>query len=241
MTEPALPSFDLADFGSILFFTGAGLSAECGIPTYRGHGGVWSQYNYEDYACQRAFQRDPAQVLDFHELRRTRVLECQPHAGHRHLARLQAAWPQVRVVTQNIDGMLQRAGLRVDAELHGSLWRQRCPSHGLREDLDAGPYRHRRCPDCGAWLRPDITWFEDTVDEEVFDRTRRLVAGCDLFVSVGTSGVVWPAAGFAQLARESGARMVEVNPEDNEASPLYRHRLRGPASAIIPACFPLPG
>lgn len=241
MTEPALPSFDLADFGSILFFTGAGLSAECGIPTYRGHGGVWSQYNYEDYACQRAFQRDPAQVLDFHELRRARVLECQPHAGHRHLARLQAAVPQVRVVTQNIDGMLQRAGLRVDAELHGSLWRQRCPSHGLREDLDAGPYRHRRCPDCGAWLRPDITWFEDAVDEEVFAHTRRLVAGCDLFVSVGTSGVVWPAAGFAQLARESGARMVEVNPEDNEASPLYRHRLRGPASAIIPACFPLPG
>lgn len=235
------PQLNLAEYRSVLFFTGAGLSAESGIPTYRGHGGVWSQYNYEDYACQRAFQRDPEKVLDFHEVRRTRVLECQPHAGHRHLTRLQAAFPQLRVVTQNIDGMLQRAGLRVEGELHGSLWRQRCPSHGLREDLQAGPYRHRRCEDCGAWLRPDITWFEDMVDEAVFERTRRLVADCDLFVSVGTSGVVWPAAGFAQQARESGALMVEVNPEDNEASPLYQHRFRGPASEVIPAAFPLPG
>ncbi|HSW15245.1 MAG TPA: Sir2 family NAD-dependent protein deacetylase, partial [Solimonas sp.] len=151
---------DLADFRSVLFFTGAGLSAESGVPTYRGRGGIWAQYNYEDYACQRAFERDPVQVLDFHELRRGRALECQPHAGHRHLARLQAAFPQVHVVTQNIDGLLQRAGVTVDAELHGSLWRQRCARHGLREDLQAGPYQQRKCPDCGAWLRPDITWFE---------------------------------------------------------------------------------
>ena len=115
------------------------------------------------------------------------------------------------------------------------------PRHGLRQDLDAGPYRHRRCPDCGAWLRPDITWFEDMVNEAVFDTARRLVAGCGLFVSVGTSGVVWPAAGFARLAQDSGALMVEINPEDNEASPLYRHRLRGKAGELIPAAFPLPG
>ncbi|MDM4770629.1 Sir2 family NAD-dependent protein deacetylase [Solimonas sp. SE-A11] len=241
MTEPALKSFDPAEYRSVVFFAGAGLSAESGVPTYRGHAGIWAQYNYEDYACQRAFDRDPVRVLDFHEVRRTHVLQCAPHAGHRHLAQLQAAYPHIRVVTQNIDGLLQRAGIRVDAELHGSLWRQRCPSHGLRDDLEAGPYRHRQCPDCGAWLRPDITWFEDRVNEAVFDTARRLVAGCELFVSVGTSGVVWPAAGFAQLARDSGALMVEVNPEDNEASALYTHRLRGPASKVIPGCFRLPG
>ncbi|AXQ28024.1 NAD-dependent deacylase [Solimonas sp. K1W22B-7] len=239
MTEPDLKQFDPAGYRSIVFFTGAGLSAESGVPTYRGHGGIWAQYNYEDYACQRAFERDPVRVLDFHEVRRTHVLKCPPHAGHRHLARLQAAFPQVRVVTQNIDGLLQRAGIAVDAELHGSLWRQRCSRHGLREDLEAGPYRQRQCPDCGSWLRPDITWFEDAVDGAVFARTQQLVAGCDLFVSVGTSGVVWPAAGFAQLARDSGARMVEINLENNEASALYRHRLRGPAGVVLPAAFPL--
>lgn len=236
-----MQTFNSADFRSIVFFTGAGLSAESGVPTYRGRGGIWAQYNYEDYACQRAFKRDPLRVIEFHELRRMRVLACPPHAGHRHLARLQAAFPQVRVITQNIDGLLQRAGIAVAAELHGSLWRQRCARHGLREDLQAGPYRQRQCPDCGAWLRPDITWFEDAVDGTVFERARALVAGCELFVSVGTSGVVWPAAGFAQLARDSGALMVEVNPEDNQASPLYRRRLRGPAGEILPATFPLPG
>jgi len=234
-----MPALDATSFDSIVVFTGAGLSAESGVPTYRGHGGIWAQYRYEDYACQRAFERDPQRVIEFHELRRSRVLACAPHEGHRRLARLQALHPQVTVITQNIDGLLQRAGVSVAAELHGSLWRQRCTRHGLREDLDAGPYRHRHCPDCGAWLRPDITWFEDAVDEAQFERARQQVAGCELFVSVGTSGVVWPAAGFAQLAQRAGARMIEINPEDNEASALYPEQLRMPASAGIAALFRL--
>jgi len=216
-------------FSSVVFFTGAGLSAESGVPTYRGRGGIWQQYNYEDYACQRAFDRDPQKVLDFHELRRTRVLSCEPHAGHRHLGALQARYAGVAVITQNIDGLLQRAGVRVTSELHGSLWRCRCRC-GVRDDAAAGVYRERRCARCGEWLRPDITWFEDAVDSAVFDHARRLVGAADLFVSVGTSGVVWPAAGFAHLARESGARMVEVNTEENEASALFGECLRQPAS-----------
>jgi NAD-dependent deacetylase len=231
---------DLAKFRSVVFFTGAGTSAESGVPTYRGRGGIWHQYRYEDYACQRAFDRDPVQVLDFHEMRRGKVLSCAPHAGHRHLARLQAVFPQIEVITQNIDGLFQRAGVRVGAELHGSLWRVRCSRHGIREDADAASFRHRQCPDCGAWLRPDITWFEDTVNERVFRLAGERVAGAELFVSVGTSGAVWPAAGFAQQAKRSGARMIEINPEDNEASPLYETRIRLPASEAIPACFPLP-
>lgn len=231
---------DLRRFRAPLFFTGAGLSAESGVPTYRGQGGLWARYRYEDYACQRAFDRDPAGVLDFHALRRTRVLECQPHAGHRHLAALQEALPQLRVVTQNIDGLLQRAGVRVDAELHGSLWRLRCARHGVRVDDRAGEFAARRCPACDAWLRPDITWFEDAVDSALFARVGDWVAACDLFVAVGTSGVVWPAAGFAQAARDAGARMIEINPEPSELSALYDDCRRGPASDLIPALFPRP-
>lgn len=230
---------DLAAFRHIVFFTGAGMSAECGVPTYRGSGGIWSQYDYRNYACQRAFDADPRKVLDFHELRRSKVLDCEPHAGHRHLARLQARYPQLEVVTQNIDGMFQRAGVRVAAELHGSLWRVRCTQHGVRDDAGQGVFHARRCSDCGAWLRPDITWFEDNVNVQVFACARELVANADLFVSVGTSGAVWPAAGFAQQARRAGARMIEINLEDNEASSLYDTRVRASASEAIPALFAL--
>lgn len=231
---------DLRTYPRIVFFTGAGMSAECGVPTYRGHGGIWHQYNYEDYACQRAFERDPVKVLDFHEMRRAKVLSCAPHAGHLHLARLQQALPHIELVTQNIDGMFQRAGVRVSAELHGSLWRVRCAEHGVSEDAEQGPFRHRHCPHCDRWLRPDITWFEDNVDAEVFAHAGRIVSEADLFVSVGTSGAVWPAAGFAQQAQRSGARMIEINPEDNEASALYDVRVRAAASVAIPQMFAPP-
>ncbi|MFT4048030.1 MAG: Sir2 family NAD-dependent protein deacetylase [Solimonas sp.] len=228
-----MPPIRLADFSSAVFFIGAGLSAECGVPTYRGSGGIWARYDYGEYACQRAFDRDAQKVLDFHELRRRTVLDCAPHAGHHALARLQAAHPQLHVVTQNIDGMLQRAGVRVAAELHGSLWRVRCSRHGVHEDIGAAEYATRACPDCGAPLRPDITWFEDSVDEDVFSRAGELIAGCDLFVSIGTSAVVYPAADFIPLAQRNGARMVEVNTEATDASGRFDIRMREPASVAL--------
>lgn len=237
--NPGMEVMDHRQFERIVFFTGAGLSAESGVPTYRGAGGVWSEYNYREYACQDAFDRSPEKVLDFHEMRRAKALSCQAHAGHFHLARLQAARPGIRVITQNIDGLLQRAGVDVLAELHGSLWRQRCAGHGVTEDLAAGPYQRRKCPQCDAWLRPDITWFGDAVDDRVFRLAGSAVHGADLFVSVGTSGAVWPAAGFAEQARQAGAQMIEINPEDNAASALYATRVRSKASAAIPALFPL--
>ena len=248
--EPALHSFietamtlsDWREYPRIVLFTGAGLSAESGVPTYRGRGGLWTQYNYEDYACQRAFDRDPAKVLDFHEVRREKVLGCAPHAGHAHIRAMQAAHPDVQVITQNIDGLLQRAGVTVAAELHGSLWRLRCPVHGIRADLAAGRYAHRQCPDCAparqTWLRPDITWFEDAVNQRVFATAEAIVAKATLFVGIGTSGAVWPAAGFAHQAREAGARMVEINPEDNDASALYAERIRSAASEALPTLLP---
>ncbi len=229
---------DIRTYAQPLFFIGAGMSAESGVPTYRGSGGIWTQYRYQDYACQRAFERDPQAVLRFHQLRRTAVAECRPHAGHLHLARLQHLHPAVTVVTQNIDGLLQAADVRVAAELHGSLWRVRCRC-GVREDRNTGAYTRLRCADCGHWVRPDITWFEDMVDEPLFAEVGRLVAVCDLFVAIGTSAVVWPAAGFAELAHRQGAHMIELNPEPTALSGLYARCERAPAALAMPALFPL--
>jgi NAD-dependent deacetylase len=228
----------ISDYASVVFFTGAGLSAESGVPTYRGAGGIWSQYRYEDYACQRAFDRDPQRVIDFHQLRRASVLECAPHAGHFALAALQAKYPGVvHVVTQNIDGMLQRAGVRVDAELHGSMWRQRCAKHGVREDLVSGAYATQQCEHCGAWLRPDIIWFEDSVNEAVFARAGELISDCALFVAIGTSAVVYPAAAFVPLAKRAGAQLVEINPETTEASAMFDRCVALPASEALTSYF----
>ena len=147
----------------------------------------------------------------------------------------------MQVITQNIDGLLQRAGIRVDAELHGSLWRMRCPVHGIRDDLAAGTFAHRRCPDCepatAPYLRPDITWFEDAVNAEVFEHATMLVDDAELFVGIGTSGAVWPAAGFAERALRRGARMVELNPEDKRSLRLVFRtlpaaRVDGPAGLV---------
>jgi NAD-dependent deacetylase len=231
---------ELSDGARVCLFIGAGMSAESGVPTYRGAGGIWGQYDYQEVACQRAFDRQPVTVLDFHERRRASVLACAPHDGHRHVAALQARYPdQVSVVTQNIDGMLQRAGVAVDAELHGSLWRMRCAIHGVSDDRAAASFATRHCHMCGGWLRPDITWFEDIVNATVFDTATGLIAASEWLVAVGTTASVYPAASFLPFARERGVRMVEVNPEASDMSDLFEQVMRQPASTALPALLPL--
>lgn len=230
----------LADVHRVCLFIGAGMSAESGVPTYRGQGGIWGQYDYREVACQRAFERQPEAVLDFHAHRRGGVLACAPHAGHRHIAALQAAWPgKVRVVTQNIDGLLQRAGVAVDAELHGSMWRLRCPAHGVRDDAAAAEFAVRRCEHCQRWLRPDITWFEDVVDTGVFTRAAEVIFTADWLVAIGTSAVVYPAAQFLPDAAAAGVRLAEINPEPSEWRQLFEHQLAEPASTGLARLLPL--
>jgi NAD-dependent deacetylase len=218
----------LAGFERVVFFTGAGLSAESGIPTYRGKGGIWAEYDYAEYACQRAFERDPDKVWDFHDKRRAAVGACEPNAGHA----LIAAHPDATVVTQNIDGLHQRAGSTDVIELHGSLWRVRCESCGASEANTDLPIKPRTCS-CGAYWRPGIVWFEDMLDVGTIAAAESACAGCDLFVGVGTSGVVFPAAGLPRVALEAGATLVEVNPEETVVSAWYHHHLRGPASEML--------
>jgi NAD-dependent deacetylase len=223
-----------ADFQRILFFTGAGLSAESGIPTYRGKGGMWNEYDYEDFACQRAFDRDPEKVWDFHDKRRATVAACAPNEGHFVIADVLRERPGTAVVTQNIDGLHQRAGAPDIVELHGSLWRVRCDREGVIRADTSVPMSPRRCS-CGAYFRPDIVWFEDALREDNLLKAQELLLGCDLLVSVGTSGVVYPAAELPRIAMKNGATTVEINLEETPVSALYQHRLRGKASELLAA------
>jgi len=229
-------TIDPGQYKHIVFFTGAGMSAESGIPTYRGHGGIWSKYRWEEFACQDAFDADPEKVLKFHELRRETVLACNPHAGHDAIAALEKKHPLITVVTQNIDGMHQRAGNRNVIELHGSLWCLRCPYHGISEDIGK-KYQRYKCKKCGSWLRPDITWFGDMLNQDVMNEAILSIRRCDLFVSIGTSGVVYPAAGFPRLAKENNAQCIEINPEANEMSSLYDQTIRDSAGKALPELF----
>ncbi|MEE8103970.1 MAG: NAD-dependent deacylase [Planctomycetota bacterium] len=225
-----MSGIDLKSFDRIVFFTGAGLSVESGIPTYRGDGGIWREYDYQEYACQRAFDRDPERVWGFHDLRRARVGEAQPNAGHEVVADVQRVKPATRVVTQNIDGLHQRAGATDVIELHGSLWRVRCGCTPARENTEV-PLLTRQCDRCGDYLRPDIVWFEDPMNHAALDAAMEAIRNADLLVSIGTSGVVYPAAELPRLARS--ATLVEINPEDTAVSQWYEHRLRGPASEVL--------
>jgi len=227
---------DPGEYDHIVFFTGAGMSAESGVPTYRGRGGVWSRYRWEEYACQEAFDADPEKVLRFHELRRAAVLACRPHAGHVAIAELEKRHPRVTVVTQNIDGMHQRAGSWNVIELHGSLWRLRCHRDGITEDVGE-TYKSTTCEKCGSWLRPDIIWFGDMLDQGVMSEAIAAIRCCDLFISIGTSGVVYPAAGFPHFAKENNARCIEINPEANEMSSLYDEAFRDAAGNVLPGLF----
>ena len=226
------------EYQYIVIFTGAGMSAESGVPTYRGRGGVWSEYRWEECACQEAFDRDPQKVLEFHELRRQAVLECQPHDGHFAIAQLEKRHPKVVIVTQNIDGIHQRAGSENVVELHGSLWRLRCPMHGITEDLGER-YKSYKCEHCGSWLRPDIVWFRDMLDEYNMSQAIFALRKCDLFISIGTSAVVYPAAGFPKIAKEFGAKCIEINPEQTEMSFMYDISIQSTAGKALPRLFHL--
>lgn len=231
-----MEKIDIWKYKKIVFFTGAGMSAESGVPTYRGSGGFWNEYNWQEYACQRAFDRTPQKVQEFHQKRRTEAIKCHPHAGHKVITDIQATHPGVTVVTQNIDGMHQRAGTTGVLELHGSLWRVRCERHGVWEDLDP-EFSVRHCPHCNTFLRPDIIWFEDMLDDEVVSAATRAISESDLFIAIGTSAMVYPAAGFPHLAHRHGALCVEVNPEPSENSAMYQRHIRGKAGEVLPELF----
>jgi NAD-dependent deacetylase len=220
---------------ALVILTGAGLSAESGLATFRGPGGLWEGHRVEDVCTPEALARDPALVHRFYDARRAGLARVAPNAAHHALARLDAAWPgDLLIVTQNVDDLHERAGAQRLVHLHGELLSALCAGCGIRhrwdDDLPPGSF----CPDCDApLLRPDIVFFGEMPYQ--MDRVQAAVAGCDLFVSVGTSGAVYPAAGFVQTARHAGARTLELNLEASAGSAWFDATRLGPATALVPA------
>lgn len=222
---------DINDYTNVVFFTGAGMSAESGVPTYRGEGGIWHKYNWEEYACQTAFEKDHEKVLEFHEVRRQAVGKCKPHDGHHFIKQIQDDRKGINIVTQNIDGMHQLTECKNVIELHGSLWRIRCDNCGVMIEDRNDTFESKKCS-CGNYLRPDIVWFGDMLNMDVINYATSLIEVCDLFISIGTSGAVWPAAGFPQIAKDNGAYCIEINTEPTELSHLYDRVINSPASNL---------
>ena len=227
----------LNNYNKIIFFTGAGMSAESGVPTYRGRGGTWNEYKWEEYACQNAFNKNPELVLNFHQLRRLEALKCNPHLGHTIISNMENLKKNTFIITQNIDGMHQRANSKNVIELHGSLWRLRCQKEGtIIEDKIEGNFSKTIC-NCGEGLRPDITWFEDMLNEDIIAQANQKVIESDLFISIGTSGMVWPAASYPSIAKSSGSFCIEINPEETELSNLYDQVIRSSATEALKQLF----
>ncbi len=218
---------------SIVILTGAGISAESGIDTFRGGGGLWEQHRVEDVATPEAFARDPDLVLRFYDMRRAAIQTKLPNAAHQALARLEREWPgRVTVVTQNVDDLHERGGSQGVIHMHGEHLSAWCTACDTRHRW-TGPLLDRPpCPTCGARaLRPDIVWFGEIPYR--MDDIQRALADADLFVSIGTSGAVYPAAGFVRLARELGARTLELNLERSQGSAWFDESRLGPASAVV--------
>jgi NAD-dependent deacetylase len=226
----------MRDAERLVVLTGAGMSAESGVPVFRGPQGLWRTYRPEDLATPEAFRRQPELVWEWYLWRRERIAAAQPHEGYRVIARLEAARPGVTLLTQNVDGLHERAGSREPVELHGNLWRVRCVQGcGTRfRDQEAAPPRSEFRCSCGAWLRPEVVWFGEPLDPDTMDRASRAVEGADLVLVVGTSAVVYPVAALPRIAQQSGAKIVEVNVDETPLSPHADAVLRGAAGEILP-------
>jgi NAD-dependent deacetylase len=215
------------------------MSADSGVPTYRGKGGIWYQYDWETYACQTAFNADPEKVLKFHEVRRRQVFSCKPHAGYNVITDLQNRGHGVYIITQNIDGLHQKAKSHNILELHGSLWRLRCDHCHLSWDEYDEEYSKTNCDNCGRYNRPDIVWFGDMLNNNTINLALDQIHTCDLFVSIGTSGTVWPAAGLPYEAKSAGAFCIEINPSVSENSDMFDVSINGTAAKDLPNLFNL--
>lgn len=234
--ERAIASIEgaLLEARQVVVFTGAGLSADSGIPTFRdGATGLWAGVDPDEVASLDGFQRNPDKVWGWHEAMRALFARAEPNAGHRGIAELTRRLPSARVtvVTQNIDGLHQAAGSPHVLEIHGSALRVRCHQRcGYLAPWQAGAVAARRCPSCGALTRPDVVWFGEALDDHVFATAIDATLDADVFISVGTSAVVQPAASLPLAAKQNGALIVEVNPHATSFSQFADHALRACAS-----------
>ena len=234
---------------TIVVLTGAGISAESGVPTFRGEGGLWKSFRAEELATPEAFERDPRLVWEWYSWRRDKVAACAPNAAHIALARLALERPHVRIVTQNVDGLHADAARAVAGpadpraamplELHGSLFRDRCSMCAFWQENRSGVDHADlatlpRCENCGALLRPDVVWFGERLPPGAMEEATEWAARADVCLIIGTSGLVHPAAGLGNATRANGGSVIELNPDETPLSRTARVVLRGRAAAIAP-------
>ncbi|WP_099210803.1 NAD-dependent protein deacetylase [Thermococcus henrietii] len=223
-------------------FTGAGISAESGVPTFRGSNGLWKRYRPEELATPEAFDRDPRLVWEFYRWRMRRILDAKPNPAHYALAELERMGVLKAVITQNVDDLHREAGTRNPIELHGNIFRVRCTSCPYRENLKESGRVHEfvdskdlpRCPRCGSLLRPDVVWFGEALPRGTLEEAFRLAEKADAVIVVGTSGVVYPAAYIPYIVKEHGGRVIEVNVERSGITPIADVFLRGKAAEVLP-------
>jgi NAD-dependent deacetylase len=224
------------DIGNIVILTGAGISAESGLDTFRGTDGLWEGHRVEDVATPEAFQRDPGLVHAFYNARRAQLDLVEPNAAHAALARLDSEWPGgLLLVTQNVDNLHERAGSGRLIHMHGENKKGWCLACDERFGWDGPMEEGTTCPSCGATgrVRPDIVWFGEMPYE--LDRIDGALQRCDLFVAIGTSGAVYPAGGFVQTARYCGARTLEMNLQPSAVNFLFDESRIGKAGELVPA------
>jgi NAD-dependent protein deacetylase/lipoamidase len=224
----------LAQARRVVVLTGAGISAESGVPTFRGAEGLWRSFRATDLATPEAFARDPALVWEFYNWRRELLGPLSPNAAHRALVALEQRLPDFWLITQNIDGLHQAAGSRRVLELHGNIWRLRCTGCSrITEDRRPLPARPV-CGVCGQLLRPDVVWFGEALDPAILNQALEALAACQVLLIIGTSGNVQPAASMGMGAKGHGALVAEINLETTPHSEVYDVSLLGKAGEILP-------
>ena len=221
----------------VAVLTGAGISAESGLQTFRdAQTGLWTKFRPEELATPQAFRRNPKLVWDWYAARREQAEQVRPNPGHLALVDIEQHVPRLTLITQNVDGLHQRAGSKSVLELHGNIHRYKCFQEGIivASYPDTGEVPPR-CPRCGGFLRPDVVWFGEMLPADVLQAAAEAAYKCDVFFSIGTSGLVEPAASLAHLALQHGAVIVEINPTETPLTSLATYPLSRPAGQVLPA------
>lgn len=235
--DPLLEALTRAEH--VVAFTGAGISAESGVPTFRGPEGIWGKFKPEELASMDAFMRNPALVWEWYTHRKTIIAAVQPNQGHVALARMERLFPRFTLITQNIDNLHRRAGSICVHELHGNIERSYCMSCGKQypDFAPSGQGQIPRCQACGGIIRPDVVWFGEMLPEDEWEASADAAAAADVFFSIGTSAVVYPAASLPVMAKRSGAFLVEVNTEPTPLTGQADESLQGPSGTILPSLY----
>jgi len=230
---------ELAKAQSVVAFTGAGISAESGVPTFRGTDGIWKKFKPEELANVNAFMKNPELVWEWYAHRKKILADIEPNPGHYTLAKMEHMFSHFAVITQNIDNLHRRAGSKTVYELHGNIERNYCMKCGASYSNEAVLNQKGvpHCVECDGIIRPDVVWFGEMLPDEEWEKSVRAAASADVFFSIGTSGVVYPAASIPLMAKQQGAFVVEINPEPTPLTDRADEFLVGPSGVILPALY----